>query len=201
MKKWLLVATLTIGVVTVAATLLVEPIASAAQTVSATTIGPLDGQGNVAVHEQGTAAVKAAEPLPVQDPAATRTPAHVTVEVHIADGQGHFSQVISVPERKRLLVGYVSGRLFTPATDVDTASLVTDAFALGAPPGTTSTGIQFFPTTVQHGDTLNVVTFGLETHILTLAGTDIRLDVDRAAFGSGQVDGQVTIEGELIDMP
>jgi hypothetical protein len=39
------------------ATLLREPVAWAAQTVTATIVGPLDTNGNVAVHEQGTANV------------------------------------------------------------------------------------------------------------------------------------------------
>ena len=39
------------------ATVFSAPIARAAQSVSATITGPLDGQGNVTVHEQGTANV------------------------------------------------------------------------------------------------------------------------------------------------
>jgi hypothetical protein len=57
MKKWSFVALLLIGATLLGATVLREPLASAAQTVSATIVGPLDGQGNVAVHEQGTADV------------------------------------------------------------------------------------------------------------------------------------------------
>ena len=52
MKKWHAVAMLLVGATLLGATVLREPIASAAQSVSATIIGPLDAQGNVKVHEQ-----------------------------------------------------------------------------------------------------------------------------------------------------
>jgi hypothetical protein len=57
MKKWSFVALLIVGATILGATVLREPIAQAGSTVSATIIGPLDGSGNVKVHEQGTAAV------------------------------------------------------------------------------------------------------------------------------------------------
>ena len=67
MKKWLFVALLLVGATLLGATVLREPIASAAQTVGATIIAPLDTNGNVAVHEQGTADVSVANPsVPVE---------------------------------------------------------------------------------------------------------------------------------------
>jgi hypothetical protein len=54
MKKWSFVALLLVGATILGATVLREPIASAAQGVSATIVGPLDAGGNVRVHEQGT---------------------------------------------------------------------------------------------------------------------------------------------------
>jgi hypothetical protein len=48
---------LVLGSVVLGATILRAPIASAAQSVSSTIVGPLDSNGNVAVHEQGTADV------------------------------------------------------------------------------------------------------------------------------------------------
>ena len=57
MKKWLFVVGLVGGSLLLGATVLREPIAYAAQSVSATIIGPLDTNGNVRVHEQGTADV------------------------------------------------------------------------------------------------------------------------------------------------
>jgi hypothetical protein len=57
MKKWTFVALLLVGATVLGATVLREPIASAAQTVNAKIVDPLDGHGNVRVHEEGTAAV------------------------------------------------------------------------------------------------------------------------------------------------
>jgi hypothetical protein len=57
MRKWPFVALLLIGATILGSTVLREPIARAAQSVDANIIGPLDGHGNVRVHEQGTATV------------------------------------------------------------------------------------------------------------------------------------------------
>jgi hypothetical protein len=57
MKKWPMIGLLVLAATFLGATVLSGPIATAAQTVSATITGPLDGQGNVKVHEQGTANV------------------------------------------------------------------------------------------------------------------------------------------------
>jgi hypothetical protein len=51
---------LVLGSVVLGATVLRAPIASAAQSLGATIVGPLDSNGNVAVHEQGTANVNVA---------------------------------------------------------------------------------------------------------------------------------------------
>ena len=56
MKKWTFVALLLIGATVLGATVFKEPIAWAAQGVDATIVGPLDN-GNVRVHEEGTANV------------------------------------------------------------------------------------------------------------------------------------------------
>jgi hypothetical protein len=73
MKKWPMFALLVLGTL-LGATVLSGPIATAAQSVSATITGPLDGQGNVKVHEQGTANVNVtngslnvASPTPITD--------------------------------------------------------------------------------------------------------------------------------------
>jgi hypothetical protein len=55
MNKWLAAALLLVGAIILGATVFGEPIAYAAQEVSSTIIGPLDADGNVRVHEQGTA--------------------------------------------------------------------------------------------------------------------------------------------------
>jgi hypothetical protein len=57
MKKAAVVALLLVGATILGATALREPIASAAQSISANITGPLDANGNVKVHEQGTALV------------------------------------------------------------------------------------------------------------------------------------------------
>ena len=54
MSKYVFVAAGLLVAMGLGATVFSDPIAQAAQTVSATIIGPLDGNGNVAVHEQGT---------------------------------------------------------------------------------------------------------------------------------------------------
>jgi hypothetical protein len=51
---------LVLGSVVLGGTVLRAPIASAAQSVGSTIVGPLDSNGNVAVHEQGTANVNVA---------------------------------------------------------------------------------------------------------------------------------------------
>jgi hypothetical protein len=60
MRKWPTIGLLVLGATFLGATVLSGPIAAAAQSVSATITGPLDGQGNVKVHEQGTANVHVA---------------------------------------------------------------------------------------------------------------------------------------------
>jgi hypothetical protein len=56
MRKWPTIGLLVLGA-TLGATVFSGSIATAAQSVSATITGPLDGGGNVKVHEQGTANV------------------------------------------------------------------------------------------------------------------------------------------------
>jgi hypothetical protein len=60
MKNWSFVALLLVGATILGATLLREPIAHAAQSVSTIIIDPLDANGNVKVHQQATAAVRSA---------------------------------------------------------------------------------------------------------------------------------------------
>ena len=57
MTKVIVVAFLLVCALLLGGTVLREPIASAGQSIGATILGPLDAQGNVRVHEQGTASV------------------------------------------------------------------------------------------------------------------------------------------------
>jgi hypothetical protein len=57
MKKWHFLALLVVGSAVLGATVFREPIARAAQATATTIVGPLDSNGNVKVHEQGTATV------------------------------------------------------------------------------------------------------------------------------------------------
>jgi hypothetical protein len=57
MKKLSFAVLVVVGATILGGTVLREPIAYAAQNLSTTIVGPLDGDGNVKVHEQGTADV------------------------------------------------------------------------------------------------------------------------------------------------
>jgi len=57
MSKVIAVAFLLVCAALLGGTVLREPVASAAQSIGATIVGPLDAQGDVKVHEQGTASV------------------------------------------------------------------------------------------------------------------------------------------------
>jgi len=52
MKKWPFAVLLIVGATVLGATVFREPIGRAAQSTTATIIGPLDANGNVKVHEQ-----------------------------------------------------------------------------------------------------------------------------------------------------
>ena len=72
MKKWTAVALVLAGATILGATVLQEPIASAAQLLNVTIVGPLDADGHLRVHEQGTAKVTVTNgPLSVIPVAAT----------------------------------------------------------------------------------------------------------------------------------
>jgi hypothetical protein len=109
--KTLTVALLLAGAIVLGATVLREPIAYAAQTVNATIVGPLDGGGNVKVHEQGTAAVDVTNSSiavrPVGDP--------ITIKLSSFAGTGPSEYV--VPANKSLLIQYVNGLI---DADLDT---------------------------------------------------------------------------------
>jgi 5-enolpyruvylshikimate-3-phosphate synthase len=108
MKKWTFVALLVVGATVLGATVLREPIASAAQSTAATIVGPLDANGNVKVHEQGV----------VRDD-------HVDITFHGQSNSGSTTNcanesVYTVPAGKQLVAEFV-------AFDSATASAATNA--------------------------------------------------------------------------
>jgi hypothetical protein len=82
MKKWTFITLLILGATILGSTVLREPIANAAQSVDANIIGPLDGQGNVKVHEQGTANVNVTNStVPVHEQGTTNVKASDQTQV------------------------------------------------------------------------------------------------------------------------
>jgi hypothetical protein len=89
MKKWLFAVGLVGGSLLLGGTVLREPIAYAAQSVSATIIGPLDANGNVQVHEQGTADVNVTNTdLGVHGTVSVSTPSPISSGAREAGIQG-----------------------------------------------------------------------------------------------------------------
>ena len=96
--KWLVVTLIVLGATILGATVLREPIAYAAQALDAKITGPLDGQGNVKVHEAGTAAVDVTNAsIPVEQ---AGTP--ITIRL-----SGPSSGLYGVPQGKRLVIQHV----------------------------------------------------------------------------------------------
>jgi hypothetical protein len=126
MKKWHFVVLLLVGSALLGATVLREPIAWAKQIVEAEIVAPLDANGNVKVHEQGTAQVagtvgingaannvtvdnSAASPVPVTVQQQPLEPVQVTGTVSIHEGE--FDQqepLYTVPAGKLLIIDFVS---------------------------------------------------------------------------------------------
>lgn len=126
MRKWSFVALLLVGAMVLGASVLREPIASAAQSVSSTIVGPLDGNGNVAVHEQGTANVNVTNStVPVHEQgtsnvAVTNGPATQPVEVSDAfqlTGSSGEKFSYTVPGGKRLVLEYAAADARGPSAD------------------------------------------------------------------------------------
>jgi hypothetical protein len=103
MKKWHAVAMLLVGATLLGGTVLREPIANAAQSVSATIAGPLDAGGNVAVHEQGTAATRSANDEVVIYRSLSGKPNGL-------GDCGIVDEIYPVPADKTLVVEYIASR-------------------------------------------------------------------------------------------
>jgi hypothetical protein len=124
MKK-LLVVILVLAATLLGATALREPIAAAAQSVGANITGPLDGQGNVRVHEQGTASVNVANSPTVRlDPTSIGTAAatHVLFEQAIGDTAPHEFDASSADSIRLIAGGCPAGSGFQVELDMPTLS-------------------------------------------------------------------------------
>jgi hypothetical protein len=135
MKKWPFVALLLVGSAILGATVMREPIAWAAQIVDAKIVAPLDGAGNVMVHEQGTVQVAgtvgirpaandvtidnpAASPVPVAVQQAAIEPVQERVRISLADGESdEEAPVYTVPAGKLLVITFVSANGGHRSTD------------------------------------------------------------------------------------
>jgi hypothetical protein len=96
MNKWLFAIGLVGGSLLLGGTVLREPIAFAAQSVSATIIGPLDANGNVKVHEQGTADVNVTNTdLGVHGTVSVSTPSPISSGARQASADGGISFKLS----------------------------------------------------------------------------------------------------------
>jgi hypothetical protein len=102
-----------VGATILGGTVLREPIAYAAQNAGATIVGPLDGDGNVKVHEQGTANVNVtngAVPVHEQGTTAVRSADEEITLQGVAHEDGPFcgNDIYTVPAGKELVIEYAS---------------------------------------------------------------------------------------------
>jgi hypothetical protein len=96
MKKWLFAVGLVGGSLLLGGTVLREPIAYAAQSLSATIVGPLDANGNVKTHEQGTADVNVTNTdLAVHGAVSVSTPSPISSGAREASADGGVSFKLS----------------------------------------------------------------------------------------------------------
>jgi len=117
MKSWAFAVLVAVGATILGGTLLREPIAYAAQNVGATIVGPLDGDGNVQVHEQGTANVNVtngAVPVHEQGTTAVRSANEEITLQGLAheDGPSCGNDIYTVPAGKELVIEYASAFTF-----------------------------------------------------------------------------------------
>jgi hypothetical protein len=123
MKKWSIAGLVVLGAALLGATVLREPIAAAAQSVSANITGPLDGQGNVKVHEQGAANVNVTNSPTVRlDPTSAVAPisTRVLFEQAIGDSAPHEFDASSADSIRLIAGGCPSGSSFQIELDTPT---------------------------------------------------------------------------------
>jgi hypothetical protein len=188
MKKWSFVALLLVGATFLGATVLREPIASAAQSVSATIVGPLDGNGNVKVHEQGTASVTS-----LDDPG-RRAFAFFKNDSFGSSEDSHLVS-FTVPAGKRLVIpsisinaGLDSGtgqKLVSTAVQAQVNGQLEDYIMAPTFTGTSTSGRDLY-------------TVSQQTTVYADGGTDVKLFGVRNTFSGGAILN-VSVQGYLID--
>jgi hypothetical protein len=208
MKKWPFVALLLAGATILGTTVLREPIASAAQHVSATIVGPLDANGNVKVHEQGTANVNVTGSPTVHaaqqgawNVGLTGTPT-VTVAtpdliqrlgfIHIDAGDDTgLASLFTVPAGKRLIIVYVNA-------EVDTAPGAHVLLRLDSP----QFAIDHFLTLTDQGVLNGVQRFvgGEVVNYFYRPGDEVFGDLLRGP-NTNAANAQVGFTGYLVDAP
>jgi hypothetical protein len=186
MKKWHAVALILVGAAVLGSTVFREPIATAAQSVSATIAGPLDSEGNVKVHEQGTALVRDAD-----NPASHPFQAQGNAE--LADGvNSELFELAQVPAGKRLVIEYVSATSVVPA-----GQRIVD-FLVIVRQGNVGMG---HAVPIQFQGSAGVTDWlaaGEPTRLYADAGTTVRAFLLRTDT-SGQANVMVRISGYLVD--
>jgi hypothetical protein len=197
MRKWSFVVLLVLGAGILGATVLREPIARAAQTVDATIIGPLDGQGNVAVHEQGTANVRASQSgdWSVRDrDSGALQPYTVHLDVHLHDGDGAGTTVSApVPTGKRLVIEVVSVQATVPEDQFPTVELVTDAAPFSLPMH--FSGNEGAPTDIRTRYVANAL-----TRIYVNPGERFNAFIFRGGATAGDAGLAMSVSGYLVDI-
>jgi hypothetical protein len=181
MRKALIPAfLLLLGSVVLGATVFRDDIARAtglAQTVSATIVSPLDAQGNVKVHEQGTANVNVTNTsVPVHEQGiASVLQAGTQTTVHFSN-----LSLYTVPAGKRLVIVYVSGYADT------SGYMVLSVQGGGA-------GVANFILPTQDASNEFVNRWVMSYQVTIFAGPGAQLEA------SAGTDAQITATGYLLD--
>jgi hypothetical protein len=128
MSKWSFVVLLLAGATLLGATVLHEPIARAAEEVGATIVGPLDANGNVKVHEQGTASVTVTNSSFAVRGTVAALEGGEPQQVLLTNVLGE-SETYDVPIGKRFLIKYVNieRRYVRDSVDTPVVRLLVDS--------------------------------------------------------------------------
>jgi hypothetical protein len=177
MKKWSFVALLLAAATVLGATAFREPIASAAQSVSATIAGPLDDQGNVRV----AVADPALHPFQFQ--------AFISIPAGVSSAEAHFS----VPAGKRLVLESASVRTILNAGDTPDFEILTTADAV-------SGDHEVVPS--QQGDFAfgRLWTGEQSLRLYADGGTDVDLSFEHNDTGTN-ANAFFTVSGYLVTVP